>query len=175
MKIIISERQYKLLTENIPEIDSIIDKISSVGFNNLNDDEKELLKNYSEWLKTDKKTPFEPKKTKDFSSDLMSDVSPSINTSNVEFKKTLSDGSSIQLYSSVKPRQYKDFTEYMYDVEWDDQEWSGYISVDNYGDLKDIDFGMLSDDDDYLSLKEEMGPLYDEFEKWIEFEVIPEL
>jgi hypothetical protein len=41
MKIIISERQYKLLTENIPEIDSIIDKISSVGFNNLNDDEKE--------------------------------------------------------------------------------------------------------------------------------------
>jgi len=83
MKIIISERQYKLLTENIPEIDSIIDKISSVGFNNLNDDEKELLKNYGEWLKTDKKTPFEPKKTKDFSSDLMSDVSPSINTSNV--------------------------------------------------------------------------------------------
>ena len=63
----------------------------------------------------------------------------------------------------------------MYDVEWDDQEWSGYISVDNYGDLKDIDFGMLSNDDDYLSLKEEMGPLYDEFEKWIEFEVIPEL
>ena len=45
MKIIISERQYKLLTENIPEIDSIIDKISSVGLNNLNDNEKELLKN----------------------------------------------------------------------------------------------------------------------------------
>ena len=47
MKIIITESQYRILMENIPEIDQILDKIASKGVESLTQFEKDTLDSYS--------------------------------------------------------------------------------------------------------------------------------
>jgi len=61
MKIIITESQYRVLTENTVEINQILDKIGEFGYENLENDEKLTLNQYSEWLKTGKSGEFTPK------------------------------------------------------------------------------------------------------------------
>jgi hypothetical protein len=55
MKFIITESQYKILLENIPVIDDILDKMSKVGYENLTSQEKSTLNKYSEHLKNREK------------------------------------------------------------------------------------------------------------------------
>ena len=62
MKIIITESQYRFLVENSQEIDNILDKMNKFGYENLENDEKMTLKDYSEWLNQGKKGDFTPKK-----------------------------------------------------------------------------------------------------------------
>jgi hypothetical protein len=59
MKIIITESQYRILMENIPEIDQILDKMGEVGYENLDSHEKVTLNKYSEHLKSGQKGDFE--------------------------------------------------------------------------------------------------------------------
>jgi hypothetical protein len=61
MKIILTESQYRVLTENTVEINQILDKIGKFGYENLENDEKLTLNQYSEWLKTGKNGEFTPK------------------------------------------------------------------------------------------------------------------
>ena len=58
MKIIVSESQYKFLLENIPVINQIIDKMSEVGYDGLDDKEKTILSDYSQWLQSGQKNEF---------------------------------------------------------------------------------------------------------------------
>lgn len=63
MKIIITESQYRFLVENTTEINHILDKISEIGYENLENDEKSTLNRYSEWLNSGKKGEFIPQNT----------------------------------------------------------------------------------------------------------------
>ena len=63
MKIIITETQYRFLVENTQEIDQILEKISKIGYENLENEEKMTLNRYSEWLNGGKKGDFNPKNT----------------------------------------------------------------------------------------------------------------
>ena len=63
MKIIITESQYRFLVENTQEIDQILDKMSEIGYENLENEEKMTLNAYSEWLNSGKMGEFNPQNT----------------------------------------------------------------------------------------------------------------
>jgi hypothetical protein len=52
-----SKRRY--ITENYPIVNSILDKMSEYGYQNLENEEKIILNKYSEWLNSGKKGDFE--------------------------------------------------------------------------------------------------------------------
>ena len=127
MKIIITESQYRVLTENTVEINQILDKIGKFGYENLENDEKLTLNQYSEWLKTGKS------KNNDFKGKI-----------GEEYSTYLPDGSEFSFkydYSEILNKE----NIYYGVVKWHGEEWVGLIATDKSGKLIDIDFVLESE------------------------------
>jgi len=139
MKIILTESQYRVLTENTVEINQILDKIGKFGYENLENDEKLTLNQYSEWLKTGKSGEFTPKSF-DFESK-NNDFKGKIGE---EYSTYLPDGSEFSFkydYSEILNKE----NIYYGVVKWHGEEWVGLIVTDKSGKLTDIDFVLESE------------------------------
>jgi hypothetical protein len=139
MKIIITESQYRVLTENTVEINQILDKIGEFGYENLENDEKLTLNQYSEWLKTGKNGEFTPK-----SVDFESKNNNFKGKIGEEYSTFLPDGSEFSFkydYSEILNKE----NIYYGVVKWHGEEWVGLIATDKSGKLTDIDFVLESE------------------------------
>jgi len=139
MKIIITESQYRVLTENTVEINQILDKIGEFGYENLENDEKLTLNQYSEWLKTGKSGEFTPK-----SVDFESKNNNFKGKIGEEYSTYLPDGSEFSFkydYSEILNKE----NIYYGVVKWHGEEWVGLIVTDKSGKLTDIDFVLESE------------------------------
>jgi hypothetical protein len=181
MKIIITESQYRFLVENTQEIDQILDKMSENGYENLSNDEKMTLKDYSEWLNKGEKGEFTPQNTPkntDFEGKM-----------GENWTRTLQDGSEFTFqfdYDEIE----NDVELYFGVVKWGGTEWVGCIVAEKDGSLALLDF--VEDTGDYETydntqisskfepkthryLNQELGKLEDEVDYYIEEVIIPEL
>ena len=178
MKIIITESQYRILMENIPEIDQILDKMAEVWYANLDSHEKVTLNKYSEHLKSGKKGDFEVEMPeKEYTDD----------KSGEKWSKKLADGSTFtfQFDYDEEDMGVKMLFGTVY---WGDREWIGCIVVDDDQTLGMLDFVEDSGDfethditdpfsrpegnnDKYLI--DELGDLASEVEFFVEEEIIP--
>lgn len=181
MKIIITESQYRFLVENTQEIDQILDKMSEIGYENLENEEKMTLNAYSEWLNKGEKGEFipqnTPKKT-DFD-----------DKSGEKWTRTLQDGSEFTFQYEYDELE-NDVELYFGIVYWGGTEWVGCIVVDEDNRLGMLDF--VEDTGNYETyditdpfsrpegnndryLANELGSLSDEVEYFVEEEIIPDL
>jgi hypothetical protein len=167
--------------ENTSEIDKILDKMNEIGYENLKNDEKITLKQYSEWLNSGKKGDFMDKNTQnndDFDE----------NTGN-KYVTTLKDNSDLSFtydYSDI----LDDENIYYGTVEWDGESWYGLVATDKKGYLTDFDF--ISDQTMFYHydstkttdiedrpkekrLQDSLGNLIHEVKFFFEDEIIPSL
>ena len=181
MKIIITESQYRFLVENTQEIDQILDKMSEIGYENLENEEKMTLNAYSEWLNKGKKGDFTPQNTPkntDFD-----------DKSGEKWTRTLQDGSEFTFqfdYDEIEDEAKL----YFGTVYWGGTEWVGCIVAEKDGSLALMDF--VEDTGDYetydnvqitskfqpkqhKNLYNELGKLQDEVDYYVEETIIPEL
>ena len=181
MKIIITESQYRFLVENTQEIDQILDKMSEIGYENLENEEKMTLNAYSEWLNSGKKGEFTPQNTQkntDFE-DKMGE----------KWTRTLQDGSKFTFQFDYEEIE-EDVELYFGVVSWGGTEWVGCIVAEKDGSLALMDF--VEDTGDYETydkaqitskfqpkqhkyLYNELGKLQDEVDYYVEETIIPEL
>ena len=181
MKIIITESQYRFLVENTEEINQILDKMSEIGYENLENEEKMTLNAYSEWLNKGEKGEFTPQNTPkktDFD-----------DKSGEKWTRTLQDGSEFTFQYEYDELE-NDVELYFGIVYWGGTEWAGCIVVDKDNRLGMLDF--VEDTGDYETyditdpfsrpegnndryLANELGSLSDEVEYFVEEEIIPDL
>ena len=138
MKIIITESQYRFLVENTQEIDQILEKISKIGYENLENEEKMTLNRYSEWLNGDKKVDFNPKNT-----DFEGKTPDFEDKEGEEYTTYLRDGSEFSFkydYSDILTDENLHYGS----VKWHGEEWVGVIVTDKNGKLTEIDFVLES-------------------------------
>ena len=152
MKIVITESQYRILMENVQIIDDILDKMGEIGYENLENDEKNLLNRYSEWLNSGKK------------GDFMDEITPKNDDFGAkvgeEYTTYLRDGSEFSFmfdYSDI----LEDENLYHGSVKWHGEEWIGLIATDKKDNLTEIDFIMDYDALQSYDEDDEMGG-YDE-------------
>jgi hypothetical protein len=181
MKFIITESQYKILLENIPAIDDILDKMSKVGYENLNSQEKSTLNKYSEHLKSGQRG--------EFVTDEPNDNQEIDDKSGETWETELADES---IFSFQFDYDEEDMGVKMLfgTVMWDNREWIGCIVVDEDNTLGMLDF--VEDTGDFLTydandpsskpegdegafLSDELGQLIDEVEYFVEEKIIPDL
>lgn len=181
MKIIITESQYRFLVENTQEIDQILDKMSEIGYENLENEEKMTLNAYSEWLNKGEKGEFTPQNTPkntDFEGKM-----------GENWTRTLQDGSEFTFQFDYD--EIEDVAKlYFGTVYWGGTEWVGCIVVDEDNTLGMLDF--VEDTGNYETyditdpfsrpegnndryLANELGSLSDEVEYFVEEEIIPDL
>ena len=190
MKIIVSESQYKFLLENIPVINQIIDKMSEVGYDGLDDKEKTILSDYSQWLQSGQKNEFKYEDDDDVGDQ---EVGKKIKTAldlrdnhkQIVINGELQNLGPVELVTNDVPKSFDKYIEYESSIRWDDENWDGYIEVDYDGNLVGTHYGLLPNDEEsdyllyepenYISLEDEMGSLWDELTTWIEEVVIPQL
>ena len=138
MKIIITESQYRFLVENTQEIDQILEKISKIGYENLENEEKMTLNRYSEWLNGGKKGDFNPKNT-----DFEGKTPDFEDKEGEEYTTYLRDGSEFSFkydYSDILTDENLHYGS----VKWHGEEWVGVIVTDKNGKLTEIDFVLES-------------------------------
>jgi len=138
MKIIITESQYRFLVENTQEIDQILEKISKIGYENLENEEKMTLNRYSEWLNSDKKSDFNPKNT-----DFEGKTPDFEDKEGEEYTTYLRDGSEFSFkydYSDILTNENLHYGS----VKWHGEEWVGVIVTDKNQNLTEIDFVLES-------------------------------
>ena len=138
MKIIITETQYRFLVENTQEIDQILEKISKIGYENLENEEKMTLNRYSEWLNGGKKGDFNPKNT-----DFEGKTPDFEDKEGEEYTTYLRDGSEFSFkydYSDILTDENLHYGS----VKWHGEEWVGVIVTDKNGKLTEIDFVLES-------------------------------
>ena len=181
MKIIITESQYRFLVENTQEIDQILDKMSEIGYENLENEDKMTLKAYSEWLNSGKKGEFTPQndpKNTNFEDKI-----------GEKWTRTLQDGSEFTFQFDYEEIE-DDVELYFGMVKWGGTEWVGCIVAEKDGSLALLDFvedtGEYETYDDtqisskfkqktHRYLNQELGKLEDEVDYYIEEIIIPEL
>lgn len=181
MKIIITEAQYKVLTENTDEINKIIEKMGKVGYDNLDIEDKDILNQYSDFLNSGEKTEFKPQYDKNTN---ISDAKVGEEYSTV--LKNKSEFSFRYDYADI----IEDENIYYGEVKWDGELWIGLIATDKKDKLTEIDFvldqdsiQMFSDDDEYAGYdKDKERRLQDELKSnihqvkfFFQEEVIPNL
>jgi hypothetical protein len=138
--------------ENTTEIDQILDKMNEIGYENLENTEKNTLNQYSEWLKGGEKGEFIPQNTPkntDFDG-----------KTGEEYTTYLPDGSEFSFrydYSDI----LNDENIYYGSVKWHGEEWIGLIATDKKDNLTEIDFIMDYDALQSYNEDDEMGG-YDE-------------
>jgi len=188
MKIIITESQYRFLMENTTEIDQILDKLGEIGYENLENDDKMVLNQYSEWLNSGKKGEFRPQITPK-NDDLGGENDDFDHKTGEEFTTYLPDGSELSFrydYSDI----LNDENLYYGVVKYYGEEWSGLIATDKRGEIKEIDFVLDTDDfqsydsnDEFagydsekeVRLQDELGKDIHQVKYFFQEEVIPNL
>jgi hypothetical protein len=177
MKIIISKNQYRLLRENVQIVDDIIDKMAIVKYDGLTNQEKDILKKYSEYLKSDKKDDFNYESPEDKEEKNYQKISQRLSHEPLSIDGKLKNNDKVSFISNSEPMEFDEFVEYESSIIWDDQEWDGYIGIDDFGNISEMDYGLILDDKNqtYVSLKNEMGSLWDELKMWIQEVVVPQL
>ena len=138
MKIIITESQYRFLVESTQEIDQILEKISKIGYENLENEEKMTLNRYSEWLNGGKNGDFNPKNT-----DFEGKTPDFEGKEGEEYTTYLRDGSEFSFkydYSDILTDENLHYGS----VKWHGEEWVGVIVTDKNGKLTEIDFVLES-------------------------------
>jgi hypothetical protein len=159
MKIIITESQYRFLMENTTEIDQILDKLGEIGYENLENDEKMMLNQYSEWLNSGKKGEFRPQITPK-NDDLGGENDDFDHKTGEEFTTYLPDGSEFSFrydYEDI----LNDENLYYGSVKWHGEEWVGLIATNKNGKLTEIDFVLDQDSFQTYDSEDEFGG-YDE-------------
>ena len=181
MKIIITESQYRFLVENTLEINQILDKLGEIGYENLDNNEKSMLNDYSEWLNSGKKGEFTPKKgvkTPDFEAKI-----------GEEFSTFLPDGSELSFRYDYS--DYLDNENIHYgSVKWRGDEWVGLFATDKDNEITEIDFVLDQDsfqtydtNDDFAKydeesekrLQDELGNDIHQLKYFLQEEVVPYL
>ncbi len=167
MKVIITEQQLQKLVENTSIIDHILDKITNFGYESLDDNEKHVLKKYSEWLNSDKNTDF-------------SDV---IKPKTIDYDKKEGDKFTLTLGNGSEFTFIYDYTDELKSenlhygvVYWNNMEWVGLFAVNNKYRVTEIDF--VCDEDfsgNELRLQDELGKYVYQVKMFLEDEVIPQL
>jgi hypothetical protein len=143
MKIIITESQYRFLMENTVEINQILDKMNEIGYENLENHEKNTLNQYSEWLKGGKKGEFIPQNTPK-NTDFDGENDDFDGKTGEEYTTYLPDGSEFSFrydYSDI----LNDENIYYGSVKWHGEEWIGLIATDKKDNLTEIDFVLDQD------------------------------
>jgi hypothetical protein len=181
MKIIITESQYRFLVENTSEIDNILDKMNEIGYENLKNDEKMTLKQYSEWLNSGKKGDFMGKNTQN-----NDDFDKNTGNKYTTILKDNSDFSFTYDYSDILDNE----NIYYGSVEWDGESWYGLVATDKKGYLTDFDFisdqtmfyhydnsksTNIEDKPKEKRLQDSLGTLIHEVKFFFEDEIIPSL
>jgi hypothetical protein len=138
--------------ENTTEIDQILDKMNEIGYENLENNEKSTLNQYSEWLNSGKKGEF------------MGEITPKNDDYDAkigeEYTTNLRDGSEFSFIFDYED-PLDDENLYHGTVKWHGEEWIGLIATNKSGKLTEMDF--IKDYDALQSYDEddEMGG-YDE-------------
>jgi hypothetical protein len=162
MKIIITESQYRFLVENTPEINKILDKLGEIGYENLENNEKTMLNDYSEWLNSGKKGEFSPKKgvkTPDFEAKI-----------GEEFSTSLPDGSELSFRYDYS--DYLDNENIHYgSVNWHGEEWIGLVATDKGDEITEIDFVLDQDSFQTYDSEDEFAGYDEDSEKRLQDEV----
>lgn len=159
MRIIISERQYKLIQNNV-SIDKILDKM--ISKEKLFIDEKKCLDAYSKYLSDggDPKSfkcpelEYDEKEGEVFKSNL-----PNIPEITFTFSEEINMGNEIQYFGEIK---------------FEGEEYLGLIITDNRGYLTGFDFYNVSDEENDYSFQEKIEGLEHEVEVFFE-EIIESL
>jgi len=189
MKIIVSESQYQFLLENIPIINQIIDRMGGVGYDGLDDKEKKILSDYSQWLKSGQRTEFKYEDNDVIDQEVGKKIKNSLdlryNHNQMVINGELENLGPVEFVTNDVPKSFDDYIEYESTIRWDNENWDGYIAVDYDGNLVQIYYGLISNDDEsddllyepenYVSLEEEMGSSWDELTTWVQEVVIPQL
>ena len=159
MKIIITESQYRFLVENTTEINQILDKMNEIGYKNLENNEKSILNQYSEWLKGGKKGEFNPQNEP--KTDEIEGKNDNYNgKTGDEYTTYLPDGSEFSFrydYEDI----LNDENLYYGSVKWHGEEWVGLIATNKNGKLTEIDFVLDQDSFQTYDSEDEFGG-YDE-------------
>jgi len=143
MKIIITESQYRFLVENTTEIDQILDKMNEIGYENLENNEKSTLNQYSEWLNSGKKGEFTPQNTPKNNEIEVKNDDYNDKTGD-EYTTYLPDGSEFSFrydYEDI----LNDENLYYGSVKWHGEEWVGLIATDKEYNLTELDFVLDTD------------------------------
>ena len=167
MKIIITESQLKFLVENVPIIDNILEKLHEFGYENLENEEKNILNKYSEWLNLGKKGDFEDiinPKTIDFEQ-----------KEGRKFTTILADDSEF-VYKYDYSDEFEDEDIHYGVVYWNNQEWVGLFATDKRDKITEIDFVC---DEDFSGNEERLtdvlGKQIFQVRMFFEDEVLPNL
>jgi hypothetical protein len=158
MKIIITESQYRFLFENTAEINQILDKMNEIGYENLENHEKNTLNQYSEWLNMGGKGIFTPQNTPK-NTDFDDENEEFDGKSGEEYITYLPDGSEFSFrydYSDI----LSDENIYYGSVKWHGEEWTGLIATNKQDDLTEIDF----------ILDKDMFQTYDSSDEFAEYD-----
>lgn len=158
-----SKRRY--ITENYPIVNSILDKMSEYGYQNLENEEKIILNKYSEWLNSGKKGDFEE----------------IINPKTIDYgQKEGNKFTTILADESEFVFKY-DYTDELEDedihygvVYWNGQEWVGLFATDKGEKITEIDFVC---DEDFSGneerLQDTLGKQIYQVRMFFEDEVLP--
>jgi hypothetical protein len=129
--------------ENTVEINQILDKLGEIGYENLENHEKNTLNQYSEWLKGGEKGEFNPKNTPK-NDDFEGENDDFDGKTGEEYITYLPDGSEFSFrydYSDI----LNDENIYYGSVKWHGEEWIGLIATDKKDNLTEIDFVLDQD------------------------------
>ena len=143
MKIIITESQYRILIENTTEIDQILDKLGEIGYENLENNEKSTLNQYSEWLNLGKKGEFTPQNTSK-NNEIGGKPDDYNDKTGDKYTTYLPDGSEFSFIYDYEDI-LNDENLYYGSVKWHGEEWVGLIATDKNGKLTEIDFVLDQD------------------------------
>ena len=160
-----SKRRY--ITENYPIVNSILDKMSEYGYQNLENEEKIILNKYSEWLNSGKKGDFEEiinPKTIDYGQ-----------KEGNKFTTILADDSEF-VFKYDYTDELEDEDIHYGVVYWGDIEWYGLIATDKSEKITEIDFVY---DEEFNGneerLSDSLGKGIHQVKMFFEDEVIPGL
>jgi hypothetical protein len=169
MKIIITESQYRFLVENTTEIDQILDKMNEIGYENLENHEKNTLNQYSEWLNSGKKGEFTPQNTPK-NDEIEGKNDDFEGKSGEEYSTYLPDGSEFTFrydYSDILNSEDLHYGE----VKYHGQVWLGLIATDKKGNLTEIDFVLDTDGFQTYDSNDEFAGYDESKENRLQFEV----
>ena len=160
-----SKRRY--ITENYPIVNSILDKMSEYGYQNLENEEKIILNKYSEWLNSGKNGDFEEiinPKTIDYGQ-----------KEGNKFTTILADDSEF-VFKYDYTDELEDEDIHYGVVYWNDQEWVGLFATDKGEKITEIDFVC---DEDFSGneerLQDTLGKQIYQVRMFFEDEVLPGL